>query len=123
MGSGKTEFLKGVEKQTPKKIIYLDLWNIKDNRTVINIAFHKLSLLKVWLVNAIIVFCLIISILMSNVINLGIASRFGIDNSSGILQMAGVIALFVAVFQLLKIQLDSIFVWLLQRKKNGGKYS
>ncbi|EHZ5578696.1 protein MraZ, partial [Enterococcus faecalis] len=37
-GMGKTEFLKGVESCSKKNFINLNLWAIKDDRTVINIA-------------------------------------------------------------------------------------
>lgn len=114
-GSGKSEFLRNVENKTDKKIIYLDLWNVKDNRTVMNIVFYKLTMFKEYVLKLITVLCVITSILMSDVVNLGIASSLGLSNSHILLQLAGFIALFVATFQVFKIQSDNIFVSLLSK--------
>lgn len=120
-GSGKSEFLHKVENKTEKKMIYLDLWNVKDNRTVMNIVFYKLSGLNEYCLKVIIILCVITSILMSNVVNLGIATRLGISNSHILLQLAGIIALFVATFQVLKIQSDNIFVFFLSKTRMKNK--
>lgn len=41
-GSGKTEFLEEVKKNSKKKFINLNLWDMKDDRNVITIAYSKL---------------------------------------------------------------------------------
>ncbi|NRE20151.1 hypothetical protein DBN67_02350, partial [Enterococcus faecalis] len=41
-GIGKTEYLKVVKNYSGKKFVELNLWAIKDERTVINISFSKL---------------------------------------------------------------------------------
>lgn len=111
-GSGKSEFIKNVDKRTHKKMIYLDLWNVRDNRSVMNIAFYKLSPIKEPLVKILMISCIAITILMSDVVNLGLATRFKLPESHLIFQLAGIIVLFVSIFQFLKIKSDNIFVHL-----------
>lgn len=41
-GSGKTEFLEEVKKNSKKKFINLNLWDMKDDRNVVTIAYSKL---------------------------------------------------------------------------------
>jgi len=55
-GSGKTEFLRNVEKYSKKKFINLNLWDMKDDRNIITIAYSKLHPIVYWgtLISAII---------------------------------------------------------------------
>jgi len=41
-GSGKTEFLVEVGKNTNKKLVTIDFWRLNDNRSTIEIVFSKL---------------------------------------------------------------------------------
>lgn len=45
-GSGKSSFLKKVEKKSHKEFITIDLWRIQDSRSIIEYSFSKLH--KCW---------------------------------------------------------------------------
>ncbi|MFQ9790390.1 MAG: P-loop NTPase fold protein [Streptococcus salivarius] len=55
-GSGKTEFLKEVKKNFPKKLITIDFWRLTDTRSTIEIAFSKLYPLLYWAIRVGVVF-------------------------------------------------------------------
>ncbi|MFS0969914.1 P-loop NTPase fold protein [Enterococcus thailandicus] len=105
-GSGKTEFLNTVRNQVKgKKFIYLNLWELKDERTVIHIGinqiFHRLyTFLKIFSIC-----CVAISILSTPAINLGLEGLL----SSKLIKLAGIIGLLVAVVQFFKVKSDQVF--------------
>lgn len=114
-GSGKTEFLKEIRGTPGKKFIDINLWNKKDERTVINICF---SAIFPW-INIILKFLLVLSVvtslLVTPAINLGINSFFlrlnwGIFNT-WILPLATIVALFVSVWQFFKYKTDDFYYW------------
>ena len=47
-GSGKTEFLNQTQKYFNKKFIILDLWQPKDERSIIELSLFKLRPLIYW---------------------------------------------------------------------------
>lgn len=110
-GSGKTEFLKEVESYSEKKFITLDFWRITDERSVVSIATSKLHPITYWGLKAIMILSVVISILMTNIVNLGL-SRF--LDSLFIAQVAGVLSLLVAVWSFFKIKSDLFYVKLLK---------
>lgn len=126
-GSGKTSFLKKVEKKIKEKdfsdspitkVVTLDLWNIKDERSVIKIAFSKLHPFLYYLSRISIVTCLVVSILLTPVVNLGIENSL---KSLGwwfndIWYIAlGLVALFVALWQLVKFKSEVFYTYILKR--------
>ncbi|MBL1225861.1 hypothetical protein [Enterococcus sp. BWR-S5] len=114
-GSGKTRFTKGVERISDKDFVYLDLWNIKDDRTVINIAFDKFTKLNPTILKLIIILCVGLSLLMTEFTNLGfvtLLTNWGLD---GLIKIFGVIALIVATMQFLQIKSDQIYVSIFNR--------
>lgn len=117
-GSGKTKFINNVEERLKdKKFIYLDLWNIKDDRTVIKIAFEKFFGTKKYFgLRFLVVFCIVISILTTNLVNLGIEKWLNSHQLSLVVIFSGFIALIVAVFQFLKIRSDSFYINLFKGK-------
>lgn len=110
-GSGKTEFLKEVESYSEKKFITLDFWRITDERSVVSIATSKLRPITYWGLKAIMVLSVVISILMTNIVNLGLSKFL---NSLFIAQVAGVLSLLVAVWSFFKIKSDLFYVKLLK---------
>lgn len=111
-GSGKTEFLKEAERYTKKKFVIVDFWKLNDSRTTIEIAFAKLHPNYYWGIRCLMVFLVAISILMTNVVNLGISQIF----PNWIVKFAGILALFVAVYQFFKAKTDGFYSSLLTSK-------
>lgn len=120
-GTGKSEYLQEVEKHTKKKFVYLNLWNIKDERSVISISFSSLhpiinSLYRIFLIG-----CVVVSILITPAINIGIGSFlvnfFGEGFVTKFIFFVGtIIALFVAVWQFFKYKSDEIYYRFFQRE-------
>lgn len=111
-GSGKTEFLEEAERYTKKKFVIVDFWKLNDSRTTIEIAFAKLHPNYYWGIRCLMVFLVAISILMTNVVNLGLSQIF----PNWIVKFAGVLALFVAVYQFFKAKTDGFYSSLLTSK-------
>lgn len=109
-GSGKTDFLNKVEKYTNKKYVILDLWRVRDERNVVTIAFSKLRPLLYWSLYTSLILAVIISILMTDVVNLGLSKH--IDTIG--MQRAGLIALLIAVLSFFKIKNDVFYIVLLK---------
>lgn len=111
-GSGKTEFLKEAKRYTKKKFVIVDFWKLNDSRTTIEIAFAKLHPYYYWGIRCLMVVLVAISILMTNVVNLGLSQIF----PNCIVKFAGVLALFVAVYQFFKAKTDGFYSSLLTSK-------
>lgn len=112
-GSGKTNFIKQVEDLTSDnakiKFVYLDLWNVKDERTVTNIAFNSFYRFRSFFIKILVILCVVVSLLMTDFINLGFESLFRDSQLGWILKIGGVVALIVAVWQFFKVKSDVFF--------------
>lgn len=117
-GSGKTEFLKEVENYSEKKFVTLDFWRITDERSVVSIATSKILPVTYWALKTIMILSVVISILMTNVVNLGLSKFL---SSLLITQVAGVLSLLVAVWSFFKIKSDFLYVKLLQKHSFENK--
>lgn len=109
-GSGKTEFLNEVQEHTKRKLVNIDFWKLKDDRTVIELAFSKLHPLIYLVLRFGVVLAVVVSILMTNVVDLGIGRYF---LGSWIKVFGSFIVLIVAVYQFFKIKSDDFYAWLL----------
>lgn len=128
-GAGKTEFLNNVEKYTTinkrkgnKKLIVLDFWRVKDERSVLEISFSKLRPCIYWGTRMIMILSVVISILMTDVVNLGLSSviiSFGVPESLYILtiRFGSIISLYIAVSSFFKIKSDSFYINSLSNKE------
>lgn len=104
-GSGKTVFLENISKKLPPiKLVELKLWEIKDERSVTEIAFSQLRRKSYWTIKILTVLSVVISILMTPLINLGLSQYF-----SGFVVYAGIISLAVSVWQFLKYKSDDFY--------------
>ena len=112
-GSGKTEFLVEVDKNTNKKLVTIDFWRLSDNRSTIEIVFSKLHPWKYRILRFLIVLCVALSILMTNVVDLGLSSFF---ESFCVKLIVGSIVLLVAIYQFFKIKSDGFYSCLLTCK-------
>lgn len=112
-GSGKTEFLVEVGKNTNKKLVTIDFWRLSDNRSTIEIIFSKLHPWKYKFLRFFIVLCVALSILMTNVVDLGLSSFF---ESFCVKLIVGSIVLSVAIYQFFKIKSDGFYSYLLTSK-------
>lgn len=114
-GSGKTQFINNVEKKLKQKgrnkFVYLNLWELQNNRSVIKIAFENFFRCKLLAFNFFVIICVTISLLMTNVVNLGIANFF--ENGGFwwtlVYRVCGIIALLVVVWQFFKIKFDDFY--------------
>lgn len=131
-GTGKTEFIKQVEdiirRKTGIKFVYLELWEIKDERTVTNIAFTEFYKYRAFFLKLFVILCVVVSLLMTDFINLGFESILHNDQLQWVIKLGGVTALTVAVWQFFKIKSDEVFnryfrrKWLIwERKKIKNK--
>lgn len=73
-GSGKTEFLSEINNNTHKKLVTIDFWRLTDHRSTIEIIFSKLHPWKYRFLRFFIVLCVALSILITNVVDLGLSS-------------------------------------------------
>ena len=119
-GSGKTEFLDEVKKNSPKKLITIDFWRLTDTRTTIEIAFSKLHPFLYWSIRVGVVLLVAVSILMTNVVDIGLSNFFG-STKSLILKLGGVVALIVAVWQVFKKKSDEFYCFLLSKLPKFSK--
>ena len=110
-GSGKTEFLNQTQKYFNKKLIILDLWRPHDKRSIIELSLLKLKPFIYWGIRVLIITAVVISILMTNVVNIGLSQYV----SSLVIKIAGGISLCVAVFQFFKAKSDRFYSWLLTK--------
>lgn len=110
-GSGKTSFLKKSEEHLKKrwKVRYLKLWEIRDERSVFELALKGLYPWLNIFVNTLAISSIIISILLTPVINLGLESSL----SSTFKIFFVIIALFVAVYKALNLKTDYIYMRIL----------
>ena len=121
-GSGKTEFLEEVKENFPKKLITIDFWRLTDTRSTIEIAFSKLYPLLYWSIRVGVVFLVAVSILMTNLVDIGLSDFFG-GSKSLILKLGGVVALIVAVWQVFKKKSDEFYCFLLSNSLKFPKFS
>ena len=119
-GSGKTEFLNEVKKNSPKKLITIDFWRLTDTMSTIEIAFSKLHQLLYWAIRVGVVLLVAVSILMTNVVDIGLGNYFG-GSKPLILKLGGVVALIVAVWQVFKKKSDEFYCFLLSKLPKSSK--
>lgn len=117
-GMGKTEFLKGVENCSKKKFINLNLWAIKDDRTVINIAFTALYPILYNGLKILFVGCVVLSILVTPAVKENLWNFLpGILNSKPIIALCTITTLFVSVWKVFKYKSDSFYYKFLSSNK------
>lgn len=124
-GSGKTEFLKAAEEKLKnnkgttkhKKFIYLDLWRIDDERSILEITYSNLRPKLTMFYKIFIVSCVVISLIMSPAINLGLSSYL----NSNFLNFLAIIPLFVAVLQFFKVKTDKVYAQRLRSFRSDDK--
>nr|WP_269199247.1 P-loop NTPase fold protein [Lactococcus cremoris] len=110
-GTGKTEYLSRTEKHINNgKFICLKFWEQTDERSVITIAFAKIHPILYWSLKFFTVLAVIISILMTPVINLGLGNLF----DDWWAKLFGLIALFVAIWQFFKYKSDDFYSYFLK---------
>lgn len=109
-GTGKTVFLKKAKKYSKKKFVSLDLWQIKDERSVLAIAFRKMHPFLSYSSMIAGITCVIISILMTDVINLGLSKCFDSDTFGILFSIAGAIGLLVAVWKFFEVKTDYFYI-------------
>ena len=119
-GSGKSEFLKEVKRGSQNKLITIDFWRLSDTRSTIEIAFSKLHPLLYWTIRLGIILLVAVSILMTNVVDIGLSNYFG-GSKPLILKLGGVVALIVAVWQVFKKKSDEFYCLLLSKLPKFSK--
>ena len=110
-GSGKSTFLKEVDDTKQVKLVTIDFWRLNDSRSTLETVFAKLHPYVYWGLRLVVILCIALSILMTNVVDLGLSAYV----PNWVVLFAGVIALIVAIHQFLKIKSDGIYSWLLTK--------
>lgn len=108
-GSGKSTFLKDINDTKQVKLVTIDFCRLNDSRSTLETVFAKLHPFVYWGLRLIVILCIALSILMTNVVDLGLSAYV----PNWVVLFAGVIALIVAIHQFLKIKSDGIYSWLL----------
>lgn len=108
-GSGKTTFLESTESQSKKKFVTIDLWRNTDKRSLVEVAYASLHPILYWGALLFSFLFVIISILMTNTVNLGLSKFL---HPIWILPV-GFISLVVAAVQLVAIKTEIVYSWLL----------
>lgn len=115
-GSGKTSFLENINtietddnEIDGKEFIFLKIWEIKDERSIIEQAFHKLHPIIFWILKLSIILAIVISILASPTVNLGLGKFL----PSYLIKTFIILSLGVSVNQLLKVKSDAIYAKLI----------
>lgn len=116
-GSGKSTFLKEVDDTKQVKLVTIDFWRLNDSRSTLETVFAKLHPFVYWGLRLIVILCIALSILMTNVVDLGLSAYV----PNWVFLFAGVIALIVAIHQFLKIKSDGIYSWLLTKNYLSGR--
>lgn len=111
-GSGKSTFLKDINDTKQVKLLTIDFWRLNDSRSTLETVFANLHPFVYWGLRLIVILCIALSILMTNVVDLGLSAYV----PNWVVLFAGVIALIVAIHQFLKIKSDGIYSWLLTQK-------
>ncbi|MEX1379414.1 P-loop NTPase fold protein [Streptococcus thermophilus] len=119
-GSGKSEFLKEVKRGSQNKLITIDFWRLSDTRSTIEIAFSKLHPLLYWTIRLGIILLVAVSILMTNVVDIGLSNYFG-GSKPLILKLGGVVALIVAVWQVFKKKSNEFYCFSLSKLPKFSK--
>lgn len=119
-GSGKTEFLNEVKKNSQKNFITVDFWRLTDTRTTIEIAFSKLHPFIYWCLRIFIVLLVAVSILMTNIVDIGLSDYLG-SFKNVFLKLGGVVALIVAIWQVFKKKSDELYSFLLSNISKCSK--
>ena len=116
-GSGKSTFLKEVDDTNQIKLVTIDFWRLNDSRSTLETVFAKLHPYVYWGLRLIVILCIALSILMTNVVDLGLSVLV----PTWVILSAGVVALIVAIHQFLKIKSDGIYSWLLTKNYLSGR--
>ena len=119
-GSGKSEFLKEVKRGSQNKLITIDFWRLSDTRSTIEIAFSKLHPLLYWTIRLGIILLVAVSIMMTNVVDIGLSNYFG-GSKPLILKLGGVVALIVAVWQVFKKKSNEFYCFSLSKLPKFSK--
>ena len=119
-GSGKTEFLNEVKKNSQNKFITIDFWRLTDSRTTIEIAFSKLHPTIYWFLRILVVLLVAVSILMTNIVDIGLSDYLG-SFKNMFLKLGGVVALIVAIWQVFKKKSDELYCFLLSKMSKCSK--
>ena len=111
-GSGKSTFLKDINDTKQVRLVTIDFWRLNDSRSTLETVFANLHPFVYWGLRLIVILCIALSILMTNVVDLGLSAYV----PNWVVLFAGIIALIVAIHQFLKIKSDGIYSRLLTQK-------
>lgn len=101
--------MKVEERSQKTKFINLKLWEVQDERSVIALAFSLLHPFQNYVMLLLILIAVVISIVMTPAINLGLSAYF----PNLIITLGSIVALFVTVYQFLRVKSDSLYIRLI----------
>ena len=111
-GSGKSTFLKDINDTKQVRLVTIDFWRLNDSRSTLETVFANLHPVVYRSLRSFVILCIALSILMTNVVDLGLSAYV----PNWVVLFAGIIALIVAIHQFLKIKSDGIYSRLLTQK-------
>lgn len=123
-GSGKTTFLiesennpNGAIKKDGWSVKYLKLWELKDDRSVLELAFRVLLPPYYFCLWIFVLFSISVSLLLTPAFDLGVSWLFDIGYFIGPIFkiILTIVALSVSIYQLLKLKSDYIFIILFEK--------
>ena len=109
-----------MKRGSQNKLITIDFWRLSDTRSTIEIAFSKLHPLLYWTIRLGIIVLVAVFILMTSVVDIGLSNYFG-GLKPLILELGGVVALIVAVWQVFKKKSDEFYCFLLSKLPKFSK--
>lgn len=116
-GSGKSTFLQEVNSTKDVKLVTIDFWRLNDSRSTLETVFAKLHPIVYWTLRLFVILCVALSILMTNVVDLGLSVLV----PSWVISISGIVALLVAIHQFFKIKSNGFYSWLLSREYRSRK--
>lgn len=119
-GSGKTTFIREIFKNRKKKLVTINFWEVKDDRTAIKVGFSLIHPFYNLIIYTILLSAVVISILMTDLVNLGLTNWI----SEPWDKIVGLPILFIAVYQFFKPKSDYLYLWLfnmVDRKPSKNK--
>lgn len=113
-GSGKSTFIEKIKKNSKKTFVNLKLWEVKDDRTAIAIAYSELHPVLYWVSKIVSYILVVLAILAPTNINVGLTKIIPFM-PSWLIGVGMILAIVVLVHQFLKVKTDYFYIWLLPK--------
>lgn len=113
-GSGKSTFLDKTKQVSKKSFINVKLWEVRDERTVITIAFSMLHPVLYWFLKVSSYVLISLAILIPTNVNVGLTKIIP-SVPSWVIGFGMILGIVALVHQFLKVKSDYFYIWLLPK--------